>query len=261
MPDTWPLPGRWFPNDSVPPAGKPRRTGHSDGVGNNVRVRKLLIGAVATTVVVILGAVGADFGAAIYAEYRLARSVRTAADLSWDPSVAHPGLPVHHPGGATATTTRWRSGPVASITPSSARRRWRRRCTRSTWAMSWLVAPDATLPVGKVESRIIIDSTHVGRFMGIPDLLVEAPTAGDQRLDRRHHRVGHLQQPRRGLHRHAPEGGLRREGQHRGRPVRSSGRTQTTLVLTATGVLTGPGTADQDGARRQDARRAGRLLR
>ena len=30
--------------------------------------------------------------------------------------------------------------------------------------------------MGKAESRIIIDSTHVGRFMGIPDLLVEAPT-------------------------------------------------------------------------------------
>src|SRR4029079_18043678 len=41
---------------------------------------------------------------------------------------------------------------------------------------SWLVAPGASLPVGKVESRIIIDSTHVGRYMGIPDLLVEAPT-------------------------------------------------------------------------------------
>ena len=40
---------------------------------------------------------------------------------------------------------------------------------------SWLIRPDAKLPVGKLESRIIIDSTHLGRFMGINDLMVEAP--------------------------------------------------------------------------------------
>ena len=40
---------------------------------------------------------------------------------------------------------------------------------------SWLIGPTPKLPVGKLESRIIIDSTHLGRFMGIPDLLVEAP--------------------------------------------------------------------------------------
>ena len=40
---------------------------------------------------------------------------------------------------------------------------------------SWLIGPDAKLPVGKLESRIIVDSTHLGRYMGIKDLLVEAP--------------------------------------------------------------------------------------
>ncbi len=34
------------------------------------------------------GAVGVDFGATIYAEYRLSRTVRSAAGLSFDPSVA-----------------------------------------------------------------------------------------------------------------------------------------------------------------------------
>ncbi|MGZ5365186.1 MAG: LmeA family phospholipid-binding protein, partial [Mycobacterium sp.] len=57
-------------------------------MGKNVRVRKLLIGVLATATAVVVGALGADFGAAIYAEYRLARSVRSAADLAWDPSVA-----------------------------------------------------------------------------------------------------------------------------------------------------------------------------
>src|SRR3954452_13937205 len=42
---------------------------------------------------VVVGAVGADFGAAIYAEYRLARSVRTAANLSFDPWVSILGFP------------------------------------------------------------------------------------------------------------------------------------------------------------------------
>ena len=31
---------------------------------------------------------------------------------------------------------------------------------------SWLIRPDAKLPVGKLESRIIIDSTHLGRVSG-----------------------------------------------------------------------------------------------
>ena len=48
-------------------------------MGQTVRVRKLLIGSIATVTAVAVGAVGADFGAAIYAESRLARSVRTAA--------------------------------------------------------------------------------------------------------------------------------------------------------------------------------------
>ena len=145
-------------------------------MGQNVRVRKLLIGLVSAVAALAIGAVGADFGTAIYAEYRLARTVRTDAGLAWDPSVAILGFPfitqamrrhydeveirasgVDHPviGKTSLEST------MHSIDLSEA---------------SWLVRPDAKLPVGKVESRIIIDSTHVGRFMGIPDLLVEAPS-------------------------------------------------------------------------------------
>ncbi len=40
---------------------------------------------------------------------------------------------------------------------------------------SWLIRPDAKLPVGKLESRIIIDSRHLGHYLGIRDLIVEAP--------------------------------------------------------------------------------------
>src|SRR5262245_61007191 len=62
-------------------------------VRQNVRVRKVLIGVLATIIAVVVGAVGADFGAAIYAEYRLARSVRTAAHLGYDPWASILGFP------------------------------------------------------------------------------------------------------------------------------------------------------------------------
>jgi hypothetical protein len=42
---------------------------------------------------------------------------------------------------------------------------------------SWLVRPDAKLPVARLESRIIIDSMHLGRYLGMSDLMVEAPPA------------------------------------------------------------------------------------
>ena len=48
-------------------------------VGQNVGVRKLVIGAISAVAAVAVAAVGVDFGAAIYAEYRLARAVRSEA--------------------------------------------------------------------------------------------------------------------------------------------------------------------------------------
>src|SRR5690349_8815618 len=139
-------------------------------------VRKLVIGFVATVVALVVAAVGVDFGAAIYAEYRLSRTLRTAAGLDWDPTAAILGFPfisqarrhrynevelravgVDHPvvGKASLEAT------MHHIDLSKA---------------SWLIRPDAPIHVAKLESRIIIDSTHIGRFMGIDDLLVEAPS-------------------------------------------------------------------------------------
>ena len=100
-------------------------------VGQNVRVRKLLIGLLAAVTSLVVVAVGADFGAAIYAEYRWARSVRTANDLGFDPWVGILGFPFITQACAT-TTARWRSAPAASNTRSWARSRWSRRCTPST---------------------------------------------------------------------------------------------------------------------------------
>jgi hypothetical protein len=212
-------------------------------VGKNVRVRKLLIGVLATTTAVALGALGADFGAAIYAEYRLARSVRTAANLAWDPSVAILGFPfipqavdrhydeveiraagVSHPvvGKASLETT------LHSIDLDS----------------SWLVAPEAKLAVGKAESRIIIDSTHVGRFMGIPDLLVEAPTRESNDSTGGTTESG-ISSNRGVVFTGTPKSAGVDERVSIAVDLSIVGPERTTLVLTATDVLTGPGTADQ----------------
>ena len=216
----------------------------SASVGENVRVRKLLIGVLATTTAVVVGALGADFGAAIFAEYRLARSVRTAADLSWDPSVAILGFPfipqaadrhydeveirangVDHPvvGKASLETT------LHSI---------------DLGGTSWLVSPDAKLPVGKAESRIIIDSTHVGRFIGIPDLLVEAPTRESNDATGGTTESG-ISSNRGVVFTGTPKAAGYDEKVSIAVDLSIAGPDQTTLVLTATDVLTGAGTADQ----------------
>ena len=76
------------------PANRPTRA-VCPSLGENVPVRKLLIAVFTTILVVTGGAVAADFGTTIYAEYRLARTVRHVADLSFDPSVAILGFSLH----------------------------------------------------------------------------------------------------------------------------------------------------------------------
>lgn len=54
----------------------------------NMRMRKPLIATIAAVCALALAATGTDFGFAIFAEYRLSRTLRTEANLSSDPSVA-----------------------------------------------------------------------------------------------------------------------------------------------------------------------------
>jgi len=193
---------------------------------------------------VAAAAVGTDVGAASYAEYQLSRNVRSAAGLTFDPWVAILGFPfipqalrhryseleikagaVDHPvvGRATLEATMHDIGLRQA---------------------SWLIRPDADLPLGKLESRIIIDSRHVGAFIGIKDLTVEAPAVDTN----------------------DPTGGTTESGisgseglVFTGTPedagfdkpvsvtvdLSITGPDQTTLVFTPTGVVTGPNTADQ----------------
>lgn len=214
-------------------------------VVQNVGVRKLLIGVLATVVAIAVGAVGADFGAAIYAEYRLAGSVRSAAELQYDPSVAILGFPF----ATQAVNRRYdeieiRASGVDHPVVGKASLEATLHDIDLAEA-SWLIGPDAELSVSKAESRIIVDSTHVGRFMGMTDLLVEAPTRESNDAT----------------------GGTTESGissnqgvVFTGTPTKAgfgekvsvavdldvSGPEQTNLVMTATGVLTGPNTADQE---------------
>ena len=212
-------------------------------VGKNVRVRKLLIVVLATATAIVVAAVGADFGAAIYAEYRLARSVRSAADLAWDPSVAILGFPFI----PQAVDRRYDEVEIRAVGvghPVVGKASLEATLHSIDLAdSSWLVGPEAKLPVGKAESRIIIDSTHVGRFMGIPDLLVEAPTRESNDA------TGGTTESGISSNRGVVFTGTPKSVGYDKRvsiavDLSIVGPDQTTLVLTATDVLTGPGTAD-----------------
>jgi hypothetical protein len=210
-------------------------------------MRKVLVGAGAALLavaVVLVGAAGVDFGTTIYAEYRLARTLRDTAHLGFDPFVAILGFPVipqamrqHY------DELEIKAGAVDRPLVGKATLEATMHSIDLTDA-SWLIRPNAKLPVGKLESRIIIDSLHLGRYMGIRDLMVEAP-----------------QQETNDATGGTTESGI--SGSHglvfTGTPksahfdkrvsvamdLSMAGPDQTTLVFTPTGVLTGPDTANQ----------------
>ncbi len=213
----------------------------------NVRVRKVLAGATAAAIavgVLALSAVGVDYGASIYAEYRLSTHVRKAANLGSDPFVAILAFPFipqamsHH-----YNELEIKAGAVDHATVGKATLEATMHSIDLTDA-SWLIRPEAKLPVGKLESRIIIDSVHLGRYMGMADLMVEAPPQESNDAT----------------------GGTTESGISGSRGLVFSGTPKSadfehrvsisvdlsiapedpaTLVITPTGVLTGPDTANQ----------------
>ena len=141
-------------------------------------MRKVLIGVVAAAAAVAaiaIGAIGVDYGTSIYAEYRLSSTVRKAANMGSDPFVAILAFPFipeamrdHY------NQLEIKANAVDHAMTGKATLEATMHSIDLTYA-SWLIRPDAKLPVGKLESRIIIDSTHLGRYMGMSDLMVEAP--------------------------------------------------------------------------------------
>jgi hypothetical protein len=213
-------------------------------VSQNVRVRKLLIGLVATATSVAVGIVGADFGTAIYAEFHWARAVRAANHLPFDPWVGILGFPfvvqaMRHQFKEVEIRAAGVDHPVVGKVSLEATLH-----AVDVVETSWLIGPDAKLPVGKLESRIIVDSTHVGRFMGIKDLLVEAPSRETNDAT-----GGTTESGISDSHGLVFTGTPIAAGFDKRVSVSVDASTpvgdDTTLVFTATDVLTGAGTADQ----------------
>lgn len=250
MVDTTPLRPKRF-NDIVQPAnlrsggGCPGRP-HSCArrLRHNVDVRNVLIRLGATAVAILVLAAVVDFGTAAFAEYRFARSVRVSAQLNWDPSVAILGFPFI----TQAMNRRYSEVEVRAVDvehPVVGR-----TSVEATMhgidlsSASWLIRPDATMPVDKLESRIIIDSAHLGRYMGITDLIVEAPS--------RDLNDGADETTESGI---SESHGLVFTGTPKAADfdkrvsvsvdLSITGADRTTLKLTPTAVLTGPGTAGQ----------------
>jgi hypothetical protein len=207
-------------------------------------VRKLLIGLATSLAAVLVIAVVVDFGAAVYAEYRLSRSVRAAAHLGWDPSAIILGFPF------AAQAARQHYNEVEIKANDVKHPLVGRAALEATMHSvdltdaSWLIRPDAVLPVGRLESRIIIDSRHLGQYLGIKDLMVEAPSPDTNGTP--------VDTTESGI---SDSHGLVFTGTPTAagltKPVSVSvdlsmtGTDRTTLVFTPTGVLTGPGTAER----------------
>ena len=210
-----------------------------------MRVRKLLAVTGTSVLVVAVAAVGADVGAAVYAEYQLARHVRAANGLPFDPWVAILGFPFlpqaarRHYHELEIKANGVEQPVVGKVTLEATMHDIGLR------QASWLMRPEADLPVGELESRIIIDSRHVGAFIGIKDLTVEAPQA-----DTNDATGGTTESGISGSRGLIFTGTPRKAGFTR--PVSVTvdlaitGADQTSLVFTPTGVVTGPNTADTE---------------
>jgi hypothetical protein len=209
-----------------------------------MRMRKVLVRATTVMVAVLAGAVGIDFGATIFAEYRLACTLRDTAHLGFDPFVAILGFPVipqairnHYDELEIKASTVDR--PLVGKATLEATMH-----SIDLTDASWLIRSDAKLPVGRLESRIIIDSLHLGRYLGIRDLMVEAPpqetndaTGGttESGISDNHGLV----------FTGTPKSAHFEKRVSVAVDLSIAGDDGTTLVFTPTGVLTGPDTANQ----------------
>ncbi|MDR3658963.1 MAG: mannan chain length control protein LmeA [Mycobacterium sp.] len=207
-------------------------------------MRKVLTRLLVSAAALILVAVGTDFGFAIFAEYRMARSVRTTAHLHFDPWVSILGFPF----APQAARGRYQqvevkaagvSHPVAGKVSLEAT-----LYDMVATPQSWLIGPDVTLSAARLESRIIVDSTHVGRFMGIKDLLVEAPPNDTNNATGGTTESG-ISESHGLVFTGTPTAAGLDERVSVSVDLSISGADHTNLVFTATEVLTGPGTAEQ----------------
>ncbi|MGC0362437.1 hypothetical protein ABH922_000421 [Rhodococcus sp. 27YEA15] len=134
-------------------------------------MRKLIIG-----IVFLLGlGLVADFGAAAYAEYRVSRELRTGASLTADPEVTFHGFPFLTQAlngkyeDVYIRATGVHSNIVGEVTVEADLRGVK-------VPLSDLVNGKVTqLPVDKLDGRMGINATDLGKLLDIPDLQVSAP--------------------------------------------------------------------------------------
>ncbi|ORA99375.1 hypothetical protein BST33_14320 [Mycolicibacter minnesotensis] len=191
----------------------------------------------------IVMTVGIDFGASVYAEYQLSRAVRRAADLRADPFVAILGFPF------LPQARRDHYDEVEIKAPAVDQPMIGKAMLEATLhsvdltEATWRFQAGAPIPVATLESRIIIGSVHLGRYLGIRDLMVEAPPSetNDNTGGTTESGISSSQ----GLVlTGTPEGFGKRVSVSVDLSI--SGPDHSTLVITPTGILTGPDTADQD---------------
>ena len=188
-------------------------------VGQNVRVRALLIGIAVIVVALAGGAVGVDFGTAIYAEYRLSRTLRAEANWAFDPWVGILGFPfipqaMRHRYGEVEIRASGVDRPIIGKASLEATL-YSVDLTQSVLAVR--PGRPAAGGQGRKPDHHRLDPSRP--IHGHQRPAGRGPAEGDQRRDRRHHRVRHLEQHRPGVHRN-PEGrGLQRAGQRLGGPV------------------------------------------
>lgn len=212
-----------------------------------MRMRKVVVaatGVALAVVLVLIGAVGIDFGSTVYAEYRLSRTLRDTANLGSDPFVAILGFPVipqamqHHYDELEIKANAVDHPKVGKATLEATMH------SIGLTDASWLIRPDAKLPVGKLESRIIIDSTHLGRYLGITDLMVEAPPQETNDATGGTTESG-ISGSRGLVFTGTPKSAHFDKRVSVSVDLSITGKDRTTLAFTPTGVLTGPDTANQ----------------
>lgn len=204
----------------------------------------MLFGAVSAVAVLIVAAIGVDFGTSVYAEYRLSRAVRQAADLGSDPFIAILGFPFI-PQAAREHYDELEIKARAVERPVIGRVLL--EATMHSVGLtdgSWLLRPDATLTLGKLESRIIIDSVHLGRYLGIRDLMVEAPPEETNDATGGTTESG-ISSSRGLVFTGTPKSAGFDKRVSVSVDLSITGVDRSTLVFTPTGILTGPDTANQ----------------
>jgi hypothetical protein len=137
-------------------------------------VRKLIIGLVCLIGVGVL----ADFTAAAYAEYRVSRAVRAGADLTNDPEVTFHGFPFL----AQVADGNYRDIEIRAreVRPESSGGDLYVAATLHDVHMPLRHLMDGsvrTVTAGDVDARMWLDSTKLGKVLGIPDLQVSTSPA------------------------------------------------------------------------------------